>query len=187
MSEAIVAVTPSETIKCGVLPSVWHATARLSTRPLTPTRLPPLAFLRRTKLVEDSRRAVPQYRGLIHGTKEIVKAEGLLGIYRGLSAVVRPPRHPRPLAEAFMLMMTLRHDIRSDPQAGRQFGRALYDVLEPQAARPGLRSSRPAPAWRRHLWSWCCCRCRHRLYVLPLLLPTFSLLGPPPSRLPDRA
>ena len=46
----------------------------------------------RTKLVEDSRRAVPQYRGLIHGTKEIVKAEGFLGIYRGLSAVVRVHR-----------------------------------------------------------------------------------------------
>lgn len=46
-------------------------------------------FLYRTKLIDDAKRPVPQYRGLIHGTTEIVKAEGLRGIYRGLFPVVR--------------------------------------------------------------------------------------------------
>jgi len=45
-------------------------------------------FVRRTKLIDDAKRPVPQYRGLIHGTTEIVKAEGLRGIYRGLFPVV---------------------------------------------------------------------------------------------------
>jgi len=42
----------------------------------------------KTKLVDDSKRANPQYRGLIHGTKEIIKAEGITGIYRGLFPVM---------------------------------------------------------------------------------------------------
>ena len=46
-------------------------------------------FVHRTKLIDDAKRPVPQYRGLIHGTTEIVKAEGLRGIYRGLFPVVR--------------------------------------------------------------------------------------------------
>ena len=45
-------------------------------------------FVHRTKLIDDAKRPVPQYRGLIHGTKEIVKTEGLRGIYRGLFPVV---------------------------------------------------------------------------------------------------
>ncbi|KAJ9092504.1 hypothetical protein QFC19_008717 [Naganishia cerealis] len=56
MTEAIFAVTPSETIK--------------------------------TKLIEDSRLPQPRYRGLFHGTSEIVRAEGLGGIYRGLLPVM---------------------------------------------------------------------------------------------------
>lgn len=43
----------------------------------------------RTKLIDDAKRPVPQYRGLVHGTTEIVKTEGLRGIYRGLFPVVR--------------------------------------------------------------------------------------------------
>lgn len=31
---------------------------------------------------------MPRYRGLIHGTVQIVKEEGLSGIYRGLGPVV---------------------------------------------------------------------------------------------------
>lgn len=44
----------------------------------------------RTKLIDDQKREVPRYRGLIHGTMQIVKEEGLSGIYRGLGPVVRP-------------------------------------------------------------------------------------------------
>ncbi|KAI5454934.1 hypothetical protein NCC49_002210 [Naganishia albida] len=56
MTEAVFAVTPSETIK--------------------------------TKLIEDSRRPQPRYRGLIHGAGQIVKEEGIGGIYRGLLPVM---------------------------------------------------------------------------------------------------
>ena len=44
---------------------------------------------RRTKLIDDAKRANPQYRGLIHGTVSIVNQEGIFGIYRGLFPVVR--------------------------------------------------------------------------------------------------
>lgn len=39
-------------------------------------------------MVQDARRPDPQYRGLIHGVGQIVKAEGVLGIYRGLFPVI---------------------------------------------------------------------------------------------------
>ena len=77
MTEAVFAVTPSETIKCDV---TYYL------------RLEANDFVHRTKLIDDAKRPVPQYRGLIHGTTEIVKAEGLRGIYRGLFPVVCPRR-----------------------------------------------------------------------------------------------
>ncbi|KAJ3127648.1 hypothetical protein HK098_005993 [Nowakowskiella sp. JEL0407] len=54
--EAMIAVTPSETIK--------------------------------TKLIHDQNSPNPKYKGLIHGTKSIIKSEGIRGIYRGMTAVV---------------------------------------------------------------------------------------------------
>ena len=42
----------------------------------------------RTKLIDDAKGPNPQYRGLIHGTTQIVKQEGIRGIYRGLFPVV---------------------------------------------------------------------------------------------------
>jgi len=56
MVEAVVAVTPSETIK--------------------------------TKLIDDSKRPQPQYKGLVHGTVSIVREEGIRGVYRGLFPVM---------------------------------------------------------------------------------------------------
>lgn len=48
----------------------------------------------RTKLIDDAKRPIPQYRGLVHGTMSIVRQEGIAGIYRGLFPVVRPlPLH----------------------------------------------------------------------------------------------
>ena len=76
MTEAIFAVTPSETIKCDVYVIVLVFTLEADN------------FVRRTKLIDDAKRPVPQYRGLVHGTTEIVKTEGLRGIYRGLFPVV---------------------------------------------------------------------------------------------------
>ena len=74
MTEAIFAVTPSETIKFVFL---------LLGKKMWTDAYP------RTKLIEDSRRPNPQYRGLVHGTVSIVRQEGLRGIYRGLFPVVR--------------------------------------------------------------------------------------------------
>ncbi|KAF9916501.1 hypothetical protein BX616_003606 [Lobosporangium transversale] len=56
MTEAILVVTPTETIK--------------------------------TKLIHDGNLPSPQYRGLIHGVKCIVRAEGFGGIYRGVVPVM---------------------------------------------------------------------------------------------------
>ncbi|TNY24048.1 DUF89 domain-containing protein [Rhodotorula diobovata] len=41
----------------------------------------------KTKLIDDQKREVPRYRGLVHGTLSIVKEEGISGIYRGLGPV----------------------------------------------------------------------------------------------------
>lgn len=72
--EAIIAVTPSETIKC-VHGSYSRSTAERNRH--------------RTKLIDDAKSPNPQYRGLIHGTTSIVRQEGIRGIYRGLFPVVR--------------------------------------------------------------------------------------------------
>lgn len=45
-------------------------------------------MLIRTKLIEDQKRAVPRYNGLVHGTAAIVREQGIGGIYRGLFPVV---------------------------------------------------------------------------------------------------
>jgi solute carrier family 25 citrate transporter 1 len=56
MMEAIIAVTPSETIK--------------------------------TKMIEDSKRDVPRYNGMVDGVRKIVAEEGLGGLYRGVGPVM---------------------------------------------------------------------------------------------------
>lgn len=42
----------------------------------------------KTKLIHDSLKPQPQYKGMIHGSKAIMQEEGFSGIYRGASAVV---------------------------------------------------------------------------------------------------
>ncbi|ORY30546.1 putative mitochondrial inner membrane citrate transporter [Naematelia encephala] len=56
MMEAIIAVTPSETIK--------------------------------TKMIEDSKRATPRFKGMTHGVRTIIADEGWLGLYRGVGPVM---------------------------------------------------------------------------------------------------
>ncbi|WOO76830.1 putative mitochondrial carrier [Vanrija pseudolonga] len=56
MMEAVIAVTPSETIK--------------------------------TKMIEDSKRAQPQFNGLVDGVRKIVAQEGWRGVYRGVGPVM---------------------------------------------------------------------------------------------------
>jgi solute carrier family 25 citrate transporter 1 len=71
LTEAVFAVTPSETIK-------WVA--------LSCSRCQ--ADVLRTKLVEDSKLAQPRFKGLVHGTGIILREEGFGGVYRGLLPVV---------------------------------------------------------------------------------------------------
>ncbi|KAG0262829.1 hypothetical protein BG011_009660 [Mortierella polycephala] len=56
MTEAILVVTPTETIK--------------------------------TKLIHDGNQTQPKYRGLVHGVRSIIQAEGFGGIYRGVIPVM---------------------------------------------------------------------------------------------------
>ncbi|KAJ3297019.1 hypothetical protein HK104_000936 [Borealophlyctis nickersoniae] len=42
----------------------------------------------KTKLIHDQNQPNPKYRGLIHGTRDIVRSEGIAGVYRGMTAVV---------------------------------------------------------------------------------------------------
>ncbi|KXS17006.1 mitochondrial carrier [Gonapodya prolifera JEL478] len=42
----------------------------------------------KTKFIDDQNSAKPRYQGLIHGTRLIIKEEGLAGIYRGLVPVM---------------------------------------------------------------------------------------------------
>jgi len=86
MTEAIFAVTPSETIK--------------------------------TKLIDDAKRPVPRYRGLIHGTTEIVKAEGLRGIYRGLFPVMM--RQGANSAVRFTTYSTLKQFCQGATRGGQE-------------------------------------------------------------------
>jgi len=85
MTEAIFAVTPSETIK--------------------------------TKLIDDSKRPNPQYRGLMHGTVSIVKQEGILGIYRGLFPVMM--RQGANSAVRFTTYTTLKQFVQSNARPGQ--------------------------------------------------------------------
>jgi hypothetical protein len=43
----------------------------------------------RTKMIEDSKREVPRFKGTAHGMKMIIAEEGYRGVYRGLGPVVR--------------------------------------------------------------------------------------------------
>ncbi|KIO23984.1 hypothetical protein M407DRAFT_244602 [Tulasnella calospora MUT 4182] len=85
MTEAVLAVTPSETIK--------------------------------TKLIDDSKRPNPRFRGLIHGTTTIIREEGLSGIYRGLFPVVL--RQGANSAVRFTSYSTLKQFVQGNARPGQ--------------------------------------------------------------------
>lgn len=91
MTEAIFAVTPSETIK--------------------------------TKLIDDSKRPNPQYRGLIHGTKCIIQQEGIRGIYRGLFPVMM--RQGANSAVRFTTYSTLKQLVQGSVRPGQPLPSAV--------------------------------------------------------------
>ncbi|KAF9644619.1 mitochondrial tricarboxylate transporter [Thelephora ganbajun] len=72
----------------------------------------------KTKLIGDARRPVPRYRGLIHGTAEIVKAEGLRGIYRGLFPVMM--RQGANSAVRFTTYSTLKQFCQGATRGGQE-------------------------------------------------------------------
>jgi len=92
--EAIIAVTPSETIK--------------------------------TKMVQDARRPDPQYRGLIHGVGQIIKTEGILGVYRGLFPVIM--KQGTNSAVRFTSYQTLKQFIQGDQPDKRLSGTATFGI-----------------------------------------------------------
>ena len=47
-----------------------------------------MCFCCRTKLIHDQNQTTPQYKGLVHGVRTIVKDEGIGGIYRGVTSVI---------------------------------------------------------------------------------------------------
>ncbi|CAH7673466.1 tricarboxylate transporter [Phakopsora pachyrhizi] len=86
MLEAIIAVTPSETIK--------------------------------TKLVNESLKPNPRFNGLVSGTREIIRLEGLSGIYRGLFPVMM--RQGANSAVRFSTYSSLKSLFQGNMSSGQQ-------------------------------------------------------------------
>ncbi|GAA5993648.1 hypothetical protein JCM5350_003045 [Sporobolomyces pararoseus] len=72
----------------------------------------------KTKLIDDAKSATPKYRGLIHGTVEIVKSEGIAGIYRGLGPVAA--RQGANSAVRFTTYGTLKSFVSGNARPGEQ-------------------------------------------------------------------
>ena len=108
-----------------------------------------LSAVGRTKLIDDAKRPVPQYRGLIHGTTEIVKAEGLRGIYRGLFPVVCFVR---------IALGPPAHGVASDDAARRKLRRTVHYLFHPQAILPRRHERWPGITHNGNLWDWRHCR-----------------------------
>jgi len=92
--EAIIAVTPSETIK--------------------------------TKMVQDAKRPDPQYRGLVHGVGQIIKNEGISGVYRGLFPVIM--KQGTNSAVRFTSYQTLKQFIQGDHPDKRLSGTTTFAI-----------------------------------------------------------
>ncbi|KDR73915.1 hypothetical protein GALMADRAFT_250603 [Galerina marginata CBS 339.88] len=77
----------------------------------------------KTKLIEDSKRPNPQYKGLIHGTVSIVRQEGLSGIYRGLFPVMM--RQGANSAVRFTTYSTLKQFVQGTARPGQPLPSAI--------------------------------------------------------------
>ncbi|EJD05125.1 mitochondrial tricarboxylate transporter [Fomitiporia mediterranea MF3/22] len=71
----------------------------------------------KTKLIDDAKRPVPQYRGLVHGTVSIVRQEGIFGIYRGLFPVMM--RQGANSAVRFTTYTTLKQFVQGNARPGQ--------------------------------------------------------------------
>jgi len=72
----------------------------------------------KTKLIDDSKRAVPRFNGLLHGTAMIIREEGITGIYRGLFPVIM--RQGANSAVRFTTYSTLKQFVQSNARPGQQ-------------------------------------------------------------------
>merc|ERR1712098_461705 len=69
----------------------------------------------KVKFIADQRSANPQYRGFAHGVREIVKQEGIMGCYKGLTATMM--KQGSNQAIRFYVMETLKDKYRgADPK-----------------------------------------------------------------------
>lgn len=71
----------------------------------------------KTKMIQDSRRPNPQYKGLIHGTRSIIAEEGIFGIYRGLFPVMM--RQGANSAVRFTTYTTLKQFVQGNTRPGQ--------------------------------------------------------------------
>ncbi|KAL5525022.1 hypothetical protein ACEPAF_8891 [Sanghuangporus sanghuang] len=71
----------------------------------------------KTKLIGDSKRPNPQYRGLVHGTMSIIREEGIFGIYRGLFPVMM--RQGANSAVRFTTYTTLKQFVQGNARPGQ--------------------------------------------------------------------
>lgn len=79
-------------------------------------------------MIEDSKRAQPQFNGLVDGVRKIVASEGWRGVYRGVGPVV---------GIAFRSEAAASELTPTDAPPRRQLGRPLLVLLDAQAARAG--------------------------------------------------
>ncbi|KAF7312341.1 Mitochondrial tricarboxylate transporter [Mycena indigotica] len=71
----------------------------------------------KTKLIDDAKRPNPQYRGLVHGSISIVRAEGIFGIYRGLFPVMM--RQGANSAVRFTTYSTIKQFVQGQARPGQ--------------------------------------------------------------------
>ncbi|KAI5479999.1 mitochondrial tricarboxylate transporter, citrate transporter [Pseudohyphozyma bogoriensis] len=72
----------------------------------------------KTKLIDDQKREVPRYRGLLHGTVSIVREEGIGGVYRGLFPVAA--RQGANSAVRFTTYSTLKSLVAGNSRPGEK-------------------------------------------------------------------
>ena len=135
LTEAIFAVTPSETIKLVPAPVVLCY---------------PFDGIGRTKLIDDAQRPKPQYRGLLHGTASIIRQEGISGVYQGLVPVVS--QSTDLLFESFKVLI---FPSVLDDAPGSQLCCPLHNVFDLETVCAGQCSSWTNLAKYYHIWHWC--------------------------------
>lgn len=77
----------------------------------------------KTKLIHDSNSPNPKYKGLVHGTGAIIKAEGIQGIYRGLFPVMM--RQGANSAVRFSTYSTLKQFVQARSRPGEPLPTAI--------------------------------------------------------------